>query len=243
MPRFEKPIDSEHQQVAEFAQELRELRHRAGTPSYRRLAVTTGYSPSTLAKAASGSRMPTLPVVLAYVRACGGNIRRWRFRWHELNAHLNSLSRQVGSGRTAGPVEQSDVADRAAAAAAVAAELTTLITEVRRAAAASRPPSAQSATKRRRNRMRIPGSSRHLAETINSAHGPAGTVSHVRVARTLAGDPRHALDELLVHAIVGACHELCGFPYTPKDRLRWAGKLSALRREFQADLEESERPR
>jgi hypothetical protein len=67
--------------------------------------------------------------------------------------------------------------------------------------------------------------------------GPAGTVGHVRVARTLAGDPRSVLDELLVHAIVKACHQLCGVPYTSEDQLRWSDRLHAFDQDKQVNTE------
>jgi hypothetical protein len=38
----------------------------------------------TLASAAGGLRLPTLPVAVAYVRACGGNVAEWEDRWQKL---------------------------------------------------------------------------------------------------------------------------------------------------------------
>ena len=46
----------------------------------------TGQGASTLSQAAGGERLPTLPVVLAYVRACGGDEQEWEVRWREAAA-------------------------------------------------------------------------------------------------------------------------------------------------------------
>ncbi|MFF4490477.1 hypothetical protein ACFY0F_28995 [Streptomyces sp. NPDC001544] len=50
------------------------------------MAQRTGQGASTLSQAAAGERLPTLPVVLAYVRACKGDLREWEDRWHEAAA-------------------------------------------------------------------------------------------------------------------------------------------------------------
>ncbi|MFI9255513.1 hypothetical protein [Streptomyces sp. NPDC053069] len=66
-----------------FAFELRKLRTEAGAIAYRVLAERAGYSITTLSQAAGGERLPTLPVVLAYARACGGNLSEWEARWKQ----------------------------------------------------------------------------------------------------------------------------------------------------------------
>jgi hypothetical protein len=38
----------------------------------------------TLVSAAAGLQLPTLPVAVAYVRACGGNVAEWEDRWQKL---------------------------------------------------------------------------------------------------------------------------------------------------------------
>jgi hypothetical protein len=38
----------------------------------------------TLAAAAGGRRLPTLPVAVAFVRACGGDVAEWEERWQKL---------------------------------------------------------------------------------------------------------------------------------------------------------------
>ncbi|WP_443333364.1 hypothetical protein [Streptomyces sp. TSRI0281] len=52
------------------------------------LADRAGYSITTLSQAAGGEQLPTLPVVLAYAAACGGDGAVWRRgggrRWKRL---------------------------------------------------------------------------------------------------------------------------------------------------------------
>ncbi|WP_027346984.1 nSTAND1 domain-containing NTPase [Hamadaea tsunoensis] len=81
MGRPEKPVDPDAGPVPRFAWQLRQLRERAGNPSYRRLAKLAHYSPSTLAEAAKGDRLASLEVTLAYVAACGGDAAEWQARW------------------------------------------------------------------------------------------------------------------------------------------------------------------
>ncbi|MFE9680781.1 XRE family transcriptional regulator [Streptomyces sp. NPDC006285] len=88
MPRRERPLDSGDGPLHELAAGLRHLRRRAGNPPYRELAELAHYSISTLSSAASGQRLPTLAVTLAYVRACGGDAAEWERRWREAAASL-----------------------------------------------------------------------------------------------------------------------------------------------------------
>ncbi|MFE6055440.1 helix-turn-helix domain-containing protein [Kitasatospora sp. NPDC056446] len=74
-------MDPEAGPVERLAWELRQLRDRSGAPSYRALAKESHYSASTLAEAAKGERLPSLAVVLAYARACGGEQAEWEARW------------------------------------------------------------------------------------------------------------------------------------------------------------------
>lgn len=69
-----------------FAADLRRLREKAGSPTYRELARRAHYSAATLSQAAGGQKLPTLPVTLAYVRACGADPVEWEERWHEAMA-------------------------------------------------------------------------------------------------------------------------------------------------------------
>ncbi|MFB6888902.1 helix-turn-helix domain-containing protein [Kitasatospora sp. NPDC056327] len=65
-----------------FAVGLRELRRDAGDVTYRVMAGRTRYSAATLSRAAAGQQLPSLPVVLAYVEACRGDLVAWERRWH-----------------------------------------------------------------------------------------------------------------------------------------------------------------
>lgn len=54
---------------------------------YPEMAERSHYTMRTLASAAGGLRLPTLPVTVAYVRACGGSeaeIADWEERWQRL---------------------------------------------------------------------------------------------------------------------------------------------------------------
>lgn len=66
-----------------FARDLRALRAKAEL-DYEEMAERSHYTMKTLASAAGGLRLPTLPVAVAYVRACGGDVPEWEDRWHKL---------------------------------------------------------------------------------------------------------------------------------------------------------------
>ncbi|MFF7777517.1 hypothetical protein ACFZCG_24250 [Streptomyces tanashiensis] len=83
MGRRERPLDPAAGAAARFAYELRKLRQEAGGLTYRVMAARAHYSTATLAQAASGDRLPSLAVTLAYVGACGGDREEWQRRWHE----------------------------------------------------------------------------------------------------------------------------------------------------------------
>jgi WD40 repeat protein/energy-coupling factor transporter ATP-binding protein EcfA2 len=68
--------------VQRFASELRKLREEAGGLTYRVMAKRAGYSVTTLSQAAAGERLASLPVVLAFVETCGGDVEEWQERWH-----------------------------------------------------------------------------------------------------------------------------------------------------------------
>ncbi|MFD0277701.1 helix-turn-helix domain-containing protein [Kitasatospora sp. NPDC127111] len=90
MGRQEQPLDPHQGPLARFAYDLRELRRRAGSPSYRQLAGRTHYSASTLAAAADGRRLPSAAVLAAFVTACGGDPDAWEQR--RIHAHHLSTS-------------------------------------------------------------------------------------------------------------------------------------------------------
>lgn len=94
MGRREGELDPEASPLEGFAHDLRELRRKADVASYRELARRAHYSASALSTAANGRSLPTLAVVEAYVRACGGDEAEWRKRWEELNTLLQAPAPQ-----------------------------------------------------------------------------------------------------------------------------------------------------
>ena len=70
-------------EIAAFARDLRVLRAQADL-DYPDMAEKSHYTMRTLASAAGGLRLPTLPVLIAYVNACGGDIGEWEKRWGKL---------------------------------------------------------------------------------------------------------------------------------------------------------------
>jgi hypothetical protein len=83
MGRREGALDPDAGPVQSFAYQLRELRRRGGGLTYREMARRVEYSAPTLSEAAAGDRLPSLPVTLAYVTACGGEPHEWEGRWRE----------------------------------------------------------------------------------------------------------------------------------------------------------------
>ena len=81
MPRSEGPLRAVDDLLGAFARDLRELREKAGNPTYRELARRAHYSAGTLSDAAGGKKLPTLAVTLAFVRACEGDPVAWERRW------------------------------------------------------------------------------------------------------------------------------------------------------------------
>lgn len=96
MGRPESQIDFTRGEVAKFAADLRELRIRAGRPSYKELAKATNYGISTLSEAAKGKNLPTLQVTLKYVEACGGNVDEWAARWRAVSQAVRSSGKAAG---------------------------------------------------------------------------------------------------------------------------------------------------
>jgi hypothetical protein len=98
MPRPENKITWDGP-VADLAHALRELRMRAGRPTYRKMAENTHYSASVLAAAAAGNRCPTWQVVEAFIQACGGDEEAiWRSLWAQ--AHKAAGRRTPAQRRT-----------------------------------------------------------------------------------------------------------------------------------------------
>ncbi len=89
-----------------FARDLRALRAKAEL-DYPEMAEKSHYTMKTLAAAAGGLRLPTLPVAMAYIRACGGDEGEWEDRWHKLAEKITAeAARNQGDGES--PPEPSD---------------------------------------------------------------------------------------------------------------------------------------
>src|SRR5882757_4001024 len=95
MPRREQPLRHGAEPLLEFAADLRALRVKANNLAYRELGRRVHYSAATLSEAASGRKLPSLPVTLAYVRGCDGDVAEWERRWRELAAELTEESAAV----------------------------------------------------------------------------------------------------------------------------------------------------
>jgi hypothetical protein len=79
--RPQRPVDPGNGPGQQLAIALRKLREDSGSPTYRVMAGRVHYSASALARAASGTELPGRDLVLAYVRACGGDQAEWEQRW------------------------------------------------------------------------------------------------------------------------------------------------------------------
>jgi len=81
MPRRERPLDEGESGLLQFAADLRRLRERAGSPTYRELSRRAHYSAAALSEAAGGRKLPSLAVTKAYVKACDADPEEWERRW------------------------------------------------------------------------------------------------------------------------------------------------------------------
>ncbi|MEU6143732.1 hypothetical protein ABZ848_25710 [Streptomyces sp. NPDC047081] len=103
MGRREKPLDPGDGAVPRFAYELRKLRDEAGSPTYRAMALRAGYSAPTLAAAAGGERLPSAPVLTAYVTACDGDPEEWTRRLREAVAEASDARAAEDTDETDSP--------------------------------------------------------------------------------------------------------------------------------------------
>lgn len=106
--RPEQPLDPAAGPVPRLAVELRKLRRAAGSPTYRELAGRTGgaYSAATLSRAASGVRLPTLSLTLAYAEACGADHAEWAARWRSAAAELRGAGPRPAERWRGSPADQ-----------------------------------------------------------------------------------------------------------------------------------------
>jgi hypothetical protein len=104
MARPERPLDPEGGPVSQFARALRELRHRAGSPTYRDMQAKSYVSYSSLARAAAGRKFPTWATTNAFITACGGDPAEWKPRWEEVARHVEEEAAHNAGRKTARPV-------------------------------------------------------------------------------------------------------------------------------------------
>jgi hypothetical protein len=106
-PSAKGPVAAiENDNIGAFARDLRVLRTKAGL-DYPDMAEKSHYTMRTLASAAGGLRLPTLPVVIAYVNACGGDVADWEERW-------GRLTKAGRKGQTALPAGEPEPGGQAA---------------------------------------------------------------------------------------------------------------------------------
>ena len=96
-PPAKPRVATPQEQLEGFAKDLRELRGQAGL-GYPEMAELSHYTMKTLASAAGGLNLPTLPVTMAYVRACDGSVADWEDRWHRLADALKSADDETWAG-------------------------------------------------------------------------------------------------------------------------------------------------
>jgi hypothetical protein len=103
MPRPETEITWDGP-VADLARALRDIRARAGSPAYRKMAENAHVSASVLADAAHGIRCPTWDVVKAYIVVCGEkDDTGWRLLWDKARAQKAVSGRVPSRRRPASP--------------------------------------------------------------------------------------------------------------------------------------------
>jgi hypothetical protein len=93
-----------------FARDLRTLRANANL-DYPEMAEVSHYEMKTLAAAAGGLRLPSLPVAVAFVRACHADIAEWEERWQKLAEKLTAdaaKKRRNDGDEHAEPLEPAD---------------------------------------------------------------------------------------------------------------------------------------
>lgn len=94
MGRPQEPLERDGSPVRELAFWLRDLRSRAGL-TYEQVGKNAHYATSTVQEATAGRRLPTLRVVMAFVKACDGDMAAWRLYWGQVR---RALDRDAPSG-------------------------------------------------------------------------------------------------------------------------------------------------
>jgi hypothetical protein len=81
------------------------------------MAEKSHYTMRTLASAAGGLRLPTLPVLIAYVMACDGDQTEWEERWGKLMKTSDKGQNALPAAGTDAAAHDSGPADGAGASA------------------------------------------------------------------------------------------------------------------------------
>ena len=91
---------SEDDTTTRFLYELRQLRSAAGL-GHAELAARAHFPYDSILAAEAGPELPDLPVLSAYVRACGGATEEWEERWRSLSSSPSlPLSASRSGGRS-----------------------------------------------------------------------------------------------------------------------------------------------
>jgi hypothetical protein len=101
---------------ARFLKELRQLRSHAGL-GHAELAARAHYPCELIRAAEDGPSLPDLPVLSAYVRACGGAFAEWEERWRSITG---SPASPLLSARPPGCSEAADAGARIGATSVAA---------------------------------------------------------------------------------------------------------------------------
>lgn len=114
MGRRTRPVVAEVEELSELAADLRAVRRAAGNPPLRTMAMKARYSASTLSEAQSGRRLPTLPVLLAYVTACEADPAGWEERWRQVGAAVHAHEQRPAAALPDAPSSEADQAEPSA---------------------------------------------------------------------------------------------------------------------------------
>ena len=97
--RKEKELSHAGGPASAFAGALREVRRSAGSPTYRQMGTAVHFSAPALSQAASGARLPSWPVTVAYLKACGvTDLAPWENDWHIARIEMR-LIRATGASQ------------------------------------------------------------------------------------------------------------------------------------------------
>ncbi len=111
-----EPCDVSRDEPARFLRELRQLRTEAGL-GYVELAARAHYPGDVIRTAEAGPSLPSLPVLSAFVRGCGGTPAEWEERWRSLT---RSPASPLLPFRSAGDSDAATAGARVGAATSVA---------------------------------------------------------------------------------------------------------------------------